>query len=137
MENRRSFVWGSEIVSERVEMQSRTVVVHLSKKLEANSAEPTGCPRRRQPVVTSTGMVLSGSSGSGLLENAAIVREIAAPRAASVRLIVSSGDTLLQEVSILVFEVLTKQPNSAPCDFIVVHRNSRSGRYTQLDMSST
>ncbi len=80
MENRRSLVWGSEIVSERVEMQSRTVVVHLSKKLEANSAEPTGCPRRRQPFVTSTGMVVLGLSGSGVLEKAAIVGEIAAPR---------------------------------------------------------
>ena len=128
MENRRSLVWGSEIVSERVEMQSRTVVVHLSKKLEAKAADPTGCPRRRQPVVTSTGMLFVGSSGSGLLEKFAIVRDIASPRSAFAMRIASIGDVSLHEVSIRVFDVLTKHPNNAPCDFNVVHRNSRSGR---------
>ncbi len=46
-----------------------------------------------------------------------------------------SEDVPLQEVRILVMYVLTKQPRSAPCDCKVLHRNSRSGRYTHVEMS--
>jgi hypothetical protein len=52
-------------------------------------------------------------------------------------LMLLSLDIPFFHTSILVFDVLTKHPNSAPCDFNVVHRNSRLGRYTQLNMAST
>ncbi len=43
----------------------------------------------------------------------------------------------LQEVSILVLDVFTKHPSNAPFERILLHRNSRSGKYTQVKMSST
>jgi hypothetical protein len=87
--------------------------------------------------VSSTGRVCVGSVGLGFVENCAIVSEIDAPRVASPAVMSLMGDEPLQEVSILVFDVLTKHPNEAPLDFSVLHRNCRSSRYTQVEMSST
>ena len=43
----------------------------------------------------------------------------------------------MQEVRILVFDVLTKQPREAPSVFSVVQRKGRSGRKIHEEMSST
>jgi len=40
----------------------------------------------------------------------------------------SIGESPLHDVSILVFEVLTKQPSKAPSDFSVSQRKFKSGR---------
>ena len=72
-----------------------------------------------------------------MLENFFIVSLIEVPKVLLVNVMSVSGDVPLQEVRILVFDVLTKQPRSAPCDCKVLHRNSRSGRYTHVKMSLT
>jgi hypothetical protein len=59
------------------------------------------------------------------------------PRQASWLVMEGRGEDPLQEVSILVLDVFTKQPSNAPFERILLHRNSRSGKYTQVEMSST
>ena len=100
IENSRSLVCGSEIVSDSEEMEVATASVHWVKNRDAKSADPIGWPRRRHPSVISTGRGLVGSVGLGFVENCAIVSEIDAPRVASTAVMSAMGDEPLQEVSI-------------------------------------
>ena len=118
-------------------MHSLTASVHLSKNEEAKEADPTGCPRSRKPLVSSTGRVEVLFSGSGSLENVAMVVVMDRPSLGFAVVIESMGEEPLHDVSILILDVLTKQPSAAPRSFRVVQRNSRSGRYTHVEMSST
>ena len=81
IENSRSFVWGSEIESESVVMHRLTEAVHSEKKSDANFADPMGWPRRRQPSVSSTGIVSCWMDGWGLFENFFIVSLMEFPNA--------------------------------------------------------
>jgi hypothetical protein len=128
MENSRSFVWGSEIDVDSVSMHRLTLSVHFKKKSEANCADPIGWPRRRQPSVSSTGIVSSGIDGWGVLEKFFIVLSIDVPKLLFFSVMSGIGDVPLQDVRIRVLDVFTKQPRSAPCDCRVWQRNSRSGR---------
>ncbi len=119
---------GSEIDVDSVSMHRLTLLVHFEKKSEANCADPMGWPRRRQPSVSSTGIVSSGFDGWGVLENFFIVLRMDVPNVSFVSVMSGIGDVPLQDVRIRVFDVFTKQPRSAPCDCNVWHRNSRSGR---------
>lgn len=114
--------------AESEEMEAATASVHVVKNLEAKSAEPIGWPSRRHPSVSSTGIVRVLSVGLGLLENCAIVCEIEAPRGAFRAVMSVMGEVPLHDVSILVFDVLTKHPNEAPLDFSVSQRNWRSSK---------
>ncbi len=78
-ENMRSLVCGSDIDVDSVSTHFLTVV-HLAKKEEAKDADPTGCPRRRKPLVSSTGRVELVSAGSGSLEKVAMVVVMDQPR---------------------------------------------------------
>ena len=128
MENSRSFVWGSEIDVDSVSMHRLTLTVHFKKKSEANCADPIGWPRRRQPSVSSTGIVSSGIDGWGVLGKFFIVLSIDVPKVLFASVMSGIGDVPLQDVRIRVLDVFTKQPRSAPCDCRVWQRNSRSGR---------
>ncbi len=56
------------------EMSRSTLFILEVKKVVANAAEPTGCPRRRKPEVSSTGMAGSDLSvGLGVVEKEAII----------------------------------------------------------------
>ena len=57
-----------------------------------------------------------------------MVWEIEAPRVASRAVMSLIGEVPLHDVSIRVFEVLTKHPNEAPLDFNVSQRNWRSSK---------
>ncbi len=56
----------------------------------------------------------------------ACVMERPSDRLASV--IRAKGDVPLHDMSILVLDVLTKQPGEVPCVFRVLQRKARSGR---------
>ena len=90
-ENMRSLVCGSDIDVDSVSTHFLTVSVHLAKKEEAKDADPTGCPRRRKPLVSSTGLVDVEFAGSGSLENVAMVVLMDRPSVGSVAMIVSTG----------------------------------------------
>ncbi len=127
-ENMRSLVCGSDIDVDSVSTHVLTVSVHLAKKEEAKDAKPTGCPRRRKPLVSSTGRVELVSAGSGSLEKALMVVVMDRPRLGLRDVIHSMGEEPLHEVRIRVLCVFTKQPSAAPRVLRVVQRNSRSGR---------
>ena len=96
-------------------MLSFTFETHEEKKVVAKEADPTGCPRRRKPVVSSTGRGGADLSvGCGRVENSAIVVEIDVARVGLTVRRRGSMDVPLQEVSILVLEGLTKHPREAP-----------------------
>ncbi len=64
-----------------------------------------------------------------MFENVFIVSRIEVPMVLLANML-GSGDVPLQDVRILVLDVFTKHPRSAPCDCKVLHRNSMSGRNT-------
>ena len=109
-------------------MQCLTLAVHFKKKSEANFADPMGWPSRRQPSVSSTGVVLFGIDGWGVLEKFFIVLLIDVPKVWCTNVMSGCGDVPLQDVRIRVLDVFPKHPRSAPCDCKVLHKNSRSGR---------
>ncbi len=47
------------------------------------------------------------------------------------------GDDPSHEVNILVLDVLTKHPSEVPFNWRVLQKNSRSGRYMHVEISST
>ena len=80
-ENRRSWVCSSVMEMLRDDIFSFTFEMQEEKKEVAKEAEPTGWPRSRKPVVSSTargGAELS--VGCGRVENSAIVAEIEVAR---------------------------------------------------------
>ncbi len=106
-----------------------TIDMHLVKNLLANVVDPTGCPRRLNPWVSSTGIAGAVVSvGWGVVENVAIVLAIDRPSLGLEAEMRGSGDVPLQEVRILVFAVFTKQPRAVPLFLSVLQKNSRSGR---------
>ena len=73
-EKMRSLVWSSSIELWIDSTFDSTVVRHIVKKSRAKEAEPTGCPRRRNPERSSTGVGGSeGDVGCGSAEKRAIV----------------------------------------------------------------
>jgi len=137
-EKRRRQVWRSEILSVLEEISRSTALIRDVKKEEANEAEPTGWPSRWKPDVSSTGMAGRDLSvGWGEVEKEAI---IVASEEARVGLWADRRGRMEEpshEERMRVFEGLTKQPILAPRELSSVQRNSRSGRYTQDEMSST
>ena len=137
-EKRRRRVWRSEILSVMEEISRSTALIHDVKKEEANEAEPTGWPSRGKPDVSSTGMAGRDLSvGWGEVEKEAIV---VASEEARVGLWADRRGRMEEpshEERMRVFEGLTKHPILAPRELSSVQRNSRSGRYTQDEMSST
>jgi len=80
-ENRRSWVCSSVMELVRDDMFSFTFAMQDEKKVVAKEAEPTGWPRSRNPVVSSTGRGGADLSvGCGRVENSAIVAEIEVAR---------------------------------------------------------
>ncbi len=79
-------------------------------------------------------MSLTGKAGTvvsvgwGVVENVAIVLVIDRPSPGLEVEMRGSGDVPLQEVRVLVFVVLTKQPRAEPLVLSVLQKNSRSGR---------
>jgi hypothetical protein len=69
-EKRRSCVCWSEIEMLREMMHFFTTEMHLVKNSLANVAEPMGCPRRRKPWVSLTGIAGAVVSvGWGVVKN--------------------------------------------------------------------
>ncbi len=80
-ENRRSWICSSVMDVVRDDTFSFTFEMQEVKKLVAKEAEPTGWPRSRKPVVSSTGRGGADSSvGCGGVENSVIVVEIEVAR---------------------------------------------------------
>jgi hypothetical protein len=105
-----------------------TTDVHLVKNLLANVADPTGCPRRWNPWVSSTGIAGAVVSvGWGVIENVAIVLAIDRPSLGLEVKMRGSRDVPLQEVRILVFAVFTKQPRAVPLFFECVAEELKIG----------
>ena len=80
-ENRRSWVCSSVMEVVRDDIFSFTFEMQEEKKVVAKEADPTGWPRSRKPVVSSTGR--GGADllvGCGRVENSAIVAEIEVAR---------------------------------------------------------
>ncbi len=77
------------------------------------------------------------SVGGGVVKNVAIVLTIDRPSLGLEAEMRGSGDMPLQEVRILVFDVLTKQPRTAPLDLSVLQKNLRPGRWIQVEMLLT
>jgi len=128
-ENRRSWVCSSVMEAVSDEMLFFTVETQEEKKVVAKEAEPTGWPRRRKPVVSSTGRGGADLSvGCGRVENSAMVVEIDVARAGLIAWRRGNVDEPSQEVSIRVFEGLTKQPREEPSVLRVVQRKGKSGR---------
>ncbi len=76
-ENRRSWVCSSVMEVVRDDTFSFTFEMQEEKKVVAKEAEPTGWPRSRKPVVSSTGRGGADLSvGCGRVEILAIVAEI-------------------------------------------------------------
>ncbi len=115
-----------------------TTKMHLVKNSLANVAELEGCPRRRNPWVSSTGIAGAVMSvGWGVVKNVAILLAIDRPSLGLEAEMRGSGDMLLQEVRILVFVMFTKQLRAASLVLSVLQKNSRLGRFIQVDMLST
>ncbi len=101
-----------------------TVVRHVVKKLRAKEGEPTGCPRRRNPERSSTGVGGSdGDVGSGSAEKRAIVSITSVARRRFVFRRASRGEFPLHEVNILVLNGFMKHPTWSPFRLSVFHRN--------------
>jgi hypothetical protein len=84
--------------------------MHLVKNLLANVAEPAGCPRRRKPWVSLTGIAGAVVSvGWGAVKNVAIVLAIERPSSRLEVEMGGSGDVPLWKVRILVFVVLSSR----------------------------
>ena len=80
-ENRRSWVCSSVMEVVRDDIFSFTFEMQEEKKVVAKEAEPTGWPRSRKPVVSSTGRGRADLSvGCGRVENSAIVADIEVAR---------------------------------------------------------
>ncbi len=125
----QSFVCWSEMELLREMMHFFKTDMHLVKNSLANVADPTGCPRRRNPWVSSTGIAGAVVSvGWGVVENVAIVLAIDRPSLGLEAEMRGSGDVPLQEVRILVFAVFTKQPRAVPLFLSELQKTSRSGR---------
>ena len=128
-EKRRSWVCSSVMEAVRDEMLVFTVETQEEKKVVAKEAEPTGCPRRRKPVVSSTGRGGADLSvGCGRVENSAMVAEMDVARAGLIVWRRGNVEDPSQEVSIRVLEGLTKQPREEPSVLRVVQRKGKSGR---------
>ena len=137
-EKRWRRVWRSEILSVMEEISRLKALIHDVKKEEANEAEPTGWPSRRKLDVSSTGMAGRDLSVEwGVVEKEAIV---VASEEAKVGLWADRRGRMEEpshKERMRVFEGLTKHPILAPRELSSAQRNSRSGRYTQDEMSST
>ncbi len=110
-----SFVcWSSiEVFSDVI--HSLLLVMRAEKNVAAKSDEPTGCPRRQKPVVSSTGILGAELSvGCGPVENWAIVLERDVANVGFCCMSSGKADEPLQEVRIHIFEGLTKHPSLAP-----------------------
>ncbi len=128
-EKRQSFACWSKMESLREMMHFFTTEMHLVKNSLANVAELKGCLQRRKPWVSSTGIACTVVSvGWGVVKNVATVLAIDRPSSGLEAEMRGSGDVPLQEVRILVFVVLTKQPRATPSVLSVLQKNSRSGR---------
>jgi hypothetical protein len=125
-----SFVCWSSIEVFGDVIHSLMLVMHAKKNVVAKSDEPTGCPRRWNPVVSLTGIlgVAELSVWCGPVENWAIVLERDVANVGFCFMCSGKADKPLQEVRICVFEGLTKHPSLAPWDLRVWHKNSKSGR---------
>jgi len=80
-ENRQSWVCSSVMEVVRDDIFSFTFEMQEEKKVVVKEADPTGWPRSRKPVVSSTGR--GGADllvGCGRVENSAIVAEIEVAR---------------------------------------------------------
>ncbi len=124
-----SFVcWSSiEVFSDVI--HSLMLVMGAEKNVAAKSDEPTGCPRRWNPVVSLTGILGAELSvGCGPVENWVIVLESDVANVGFCCMSSGKVDEPLQEVRICVFEGLTKHPSLAPQDLRVWHKKSKSGR---------
>ncbi len=125
----RSFVCWSDMELLREMMHFFTTDMHLVKNSLANVADPTGCPRRWNLWVSSTGIAGAVVSvGWGVVENVAIVLAIDRLSSGLEMEMRGSGDMPLQEVRILVFAVFTKQPSAVPLFLSVLQKNSKLGR---------
>ncbi len=106
-----------------------TTEMHLVKNLLANVAELTGCPRRRNPWVSSTGSAGAVVSvGWGVVKNVAIVLAIDRSSLGLEAEMRGTGDVPLQELRILVFAMFTKHLRAAPFVLSVLQKNLRSRR---------
>ncbi len=136
--NRRNFVCGSVIFVDISLMVSWTVVNCVSKYSLEKSGEPMGDPRRQNPVVSSTGrggplvLILLG-----FVEYCLIVLAMEVASEGLRVAMAGSGECPEVDVRILVFMGLTKQPNGAPMQLKLSHKNWRSSRGTQAETSST
>ncbi len=88
-------------------MHFLTMEMHLVKNSLANVVEPTGCPRRRNPWVSSTGIAGAVVSvGWVAVKNVAIVLAIDRHSLGLETEMRGTGDMPLQEVRILVLPCL-------------------------------
>ena len=124
-----SFVCSSVMEVDREVRLSLTAATREERNSFANVVEPTGWPRRRKPVVSSTGS--AGADllvGWGFVENSAIVFVMDYAKVGLVVWMRGREDVPLHEVRIRVFDGLTKHPRDAPMFLSVLHRKGRSGR---------
>eukprot|EP00956_Cyclotella_meneghiniana_P009466 scaffold13088_cov33-Cyclotella_meneghiniana.AAC.4 len=108
-EKRRRRVCLSWRDSNRWETWASTLEMAESMNLVAKSGDPTGWPRTRRPVVTSTGAVALGSRavGAGVLEKEAMACWIwVAMRRPYSRRMAGSAEVLLVELRMRVLMVL-------------------------------
>ncbi len=111
------------------EMSRLTSLIFEVKKVVANAAEPTGCPRRRKPKVSSTGTAGSDLSvGLGVVKKEVIVSVKEDARVGSWADRQGKMEELSQEVRMRVFDGLTKQSILAQQELSLLQRNSRLGR---------
>jgi hypothetical protein len=110
-----SFVCWSSIEVFSDVMHSLMLIMRAEKNVTAKTDEPTGCPRRRKPVVSSIGILGAELSvGCGLVNNWAIVLERDVANVGFCCMSSGKADEPLQEVRICVFQGLTKHPSLAP-----------------------
>jgi hypothetical protein len=108
-ENNLNFVCLSDIDVDRDWMLEFTMVRQVWKKSLANEVAPTGWQSSLKLVVSSTGVVgLSLWVGWGLVENVAIVEEMAWLRMGLIPWGRGRGDVPLNDVRIHVFDGLMK-----------------------------
>ena len=129
LEKMWSFVCLSVMEVDREVRLSLTAVTQEERNSFANVVEPTGWPRRRKPVVSSTGS--AGADllvGWGFVENSAIVFVMDCAKVGFVVWRRGRVEVPLHEVRIHVFGGLTKHLRDAPMLLSVLHRKGRSER---------